>query len=239
MRPASPRPRRPDPRGGRRQDTQLEAMILCKKLRADDRRGEMEGPADPWLDGQARMSGFHCEEDKLAWMSLLDDTDNCLDDYEELRNEVALFGGLRAGSSARSKTLMEAYGSLDDASVQVQGADNEPHAWSQSGLQAIKDACGFAAVLRMLPGDSCYRAQLLSNERVGSASWLTSLRHGHGKGGALRADGTFIQALRNLLCVPVNHDSPDPTRIYKCSCGKKLAGGRTTSMPWDASGQAT
>ena len=55
MRPAGPRPRRPDPRGGRRQDTQIEAMIVCKRLRAEDRSGKTGAGANEWLPLRERQ----------------------------------------------------------------------------------------------------------------------------------------------------------------------------------------
>ena len=96
--PQRPRPVRPDRRGGV-QDTQIEAMILCKKMRADGRGGAGVGAVDPWADGQARLQGFKSEEDRQAWMVMLDSQDEGFTNYEVHRNEVAVFGGRRAGSS--------------------------------------------------------------------------------------------------------------------------------------------
>ena len=89
----------------------------------------------------------------------------------------------------------------------VNDVTDVPHAWTQAGLLAIDDYCRFASAMRLLPGDSCFRAHLLSNERVGSAAWQTATRHGHGGYGDLDDPVLFRIALRNRLCIPSDHGS--------------------------------
>ena len=60
------------------------------------------GAVDPWADGQARLQGFKSEEDRQAWMVMLDSQDEGFMNYELHRNEVAVIGGRRAGTSIRA-----------------------------------------------------------------------------------------------------------------------------------------
>ena len=115
--------------------------------------------------------------------------------------------------------MLASFGDVMEGDEIVFDATNVPHAWTQAGLLAIDDYCRFASAICLLPGDSCYRAYLLSNERVGSAAWLTSARHGHGTMGALGDHVLFRIALRNRLCIPIDHGSTSEGRHFLCECG--------------------
>ena len=72
----------------------------------------------------------------------------------------------------------------------------------------------------MLPGDSSYVAQLLSNERMGGSSWLICTAPHSGPLVRLWDRGDFIESLKNQLCIPLFPESPD--LVYICECSKRV-----------------
>ena len=123
------------------------------------------------LDTRAKAVGFPSHAEHLAWLRIMDELSESLDDYDQCRSLSMAPGDGRGPSTARGRALLLGqYGEPRPEDRLV--ADAPPVLWKQNGLQVFRDECVFASVLRELPWDTGFRAQLLSNARMGGSSPL-------------------------------------------------------------------
>ena len=170
---------------GPRADSHLEALVIMRKLLTQGRSDIMDEGISVIRESQAVKAGFANSGDKDAWIALMDDAEDHLDDYEHFRCSPR--------ASKRGRETVAEFGQVRQGDWAV--TERVPYRWRQSGLQAFRDLCQFARAARMLPGDSGYRASFLSSERVGGSAHLQY--------GSEEADSwdnqLFLEALKQTL----------------------------------------
>ena len=190
-------------------DSHLEALVIMRKLLTQGRSDVMDEGVSAIRESQATKAGFANSGDRDAWIALMDDAEDHLDDYEHFR------GSARA--SRRGRDTVAEFGQVREGDWAV--TERVPYRWRQSGLQAFRDLCQFARAARMLPGDSGYRASFLSNERVGGSAHLQY--------GSEEADSwdnqLFVESLKQTLCIPLGIGEPGET--MECMCRKRVVMG--------------
>ena len=190
-------------------DSHLEALVIMRKLLVQGRSDIMDEGVSAIRERQATKAGFANSGDRDAWIALMDDAEDYLGDYEAFR--------CSARASKRGRATTAEFGQVRQGDWAV--TERAPYKWKQSGLQAFRDLCQFARAARMLPGDSGYRANLFSNERVGGSAHLQY--------GAEEADSwdnqLFVEALKQTLCIPLGIGEPGET--MECMCRKRVVMG--------------
>jgi hypothetical protein len=197
---------------GAKIDSHLEAMIITKTLLAREWTGEFDEGICKLKDAEAMRAGFANSGDYEAYIAIQDNDDMLLEDYKEFRRDPTHADR----ASKRGQKLKALYGQARQGDWLV--TTMEPVRWRQSGLQALRDVCIFAGVMRMVPGDSPLRPQFLSNCRVGGAAAIMGAYAGPGD--PFGEDGLFIEALKSHLGVPMVLGAPG--RIMQCNCGERV-----------------